>query len=105
MLAFSFSQLHCASLLLRGKRHRIFREIYAALVAFSAVPLRRFARRTIEEQSEMASLAEAFRLAIRGLALRALHDLMVTRGIESRPPPQLRVLREAPVRMDGTNIV
>lgn len=103
MLAFAFARLNSASLLLRGKRHRVFCEIHAALVAFSAMPLRRFARWTIEKQSEMATLAKAFRLAIRGFALRALHRLMVTRGNTERALHQLRVLREAPVRTDDTN--
>jgi hypothetical protein len=65
------------------------------------VPLRGFTRGAIEKQSEMASLAKAFSLAIRGLALRALHDLMVTLGRGEHAPLQLRVLREAPVQMDG----
>jgi hypothetical protein len=69
-----------ARFLVRHDHRRIFREVYTALVACPAVPLRSPARRALVQQRRVAALAELRRVRIRRLALGAFHALILLRA-------------------------
>ena len=78
-----------ASLLPRHQHERVFGEVDAALIAFPAMPLRRRARRTLEEHRRVAPTAKCLRVTVHRLAFGAFHAPILTRRVprpRSRPP-------------------